>query len=72
MAELPNVDELIRSNPNIDPRQLEKGRELLRKLRESGARGAGYRLASPINRRRVLIGGEPTKDSRIVQLRNRS
>lgn len=71
MAELPTVDDIIKANPNVDAEELEKGRDLLRQLRESRVHGAGRKLASPLTRRRALIDEEPSKDPRTVQLRNR-
>jgi hypothetical protein len=71
VAELPNIDDITEANPNVDREELEKGRELLRQLRERGVHGAGRKLASPLARRRALIDEEPSKDPRTVQLRNR-
>lgn len=72
MAELPNTDDIIRTNPNVDPRELEKGRELLRRLREHGLGASPHKLASPLSRRRALVDDEPTKDPRTVHLRSHS
>ncbi len=64
------VDDLIHSNPNVDPEQLEKGRELLRQLRKNRSQDKRDKLDSP-TRRRVTIDDKPSKDPRTVQLRNR-
>lgn len=71
MAELPNVDDIIKANPNVDPEELEKGRALLRQVRERRVHGAGRKLPSPLTRRRALIDQDPRKDPRTVELRTR-
>ncbi len=71
MAKRLDIDDLIRSNPNVDPEQLTKGRKLLREIRDARKRVGKQKLASPINRRRVLMGKEPSKHPRTTQLRNR-
>jgi hypothetical protein len=71
MAKLPNIDDMIKTNPKVDPKELEKGLELLRQLRERGVSGSPHKLASPLSRRRARIDEEPSKDPRTVQLRNR-
>ena len=43
--------ELLRLNPKVKPRDLAASREMLRKLRENGLRGRGYRLAIPFSNR---------------------
>jgi hypothetical protein len=69
MPELPDVEEIIRTNPNVDPKALEAGRELLRQLREQGIRRSPHKLASPLHRRRALVDDDSAKDPRTVQLR---
>ena len=71
MPDLPSLDEIMKSNPGVDPGELEKGQELLRRLREIGARGARYKLVPPGAGRRVLVGDEVDKDPRTVHLRHR-
>lgn len=70
MAELPNVDDIIKANPNVDPEELEKGRALLRQVRERRVHRAGHKLPSPLTRRRALIDEDPSKDPRTVELRS--
>jgi len=71
MVERLSPSDLIRSNPRIDPGELERGRELLRQLRKIGRRLAEQKIVSPVARRRVLAGDEPSKDPRAVQLKSR-
>ena len=63
------IDEqkIIESNPAVDPDKLAEMRELLRKKRE-GRTGRGYKLASPVERRRVIVGEDESTDPRTVHL----
>jgi len=65
MYKLPLLEELLRLNPKINERQLNQLREQLHKLRETRSHKKGYRLASPITRRRIVVG-----DKRQDRLRN--
>jgi hypothetical protein len=71
MAERPNVDNLIRSNPNVDRKKLDEGRELLRRIREHKGGVTKYKLPPPPSRRRVIVGEDPGKDPRTVELKRR-
>ncbi len=71
MANRFELDEILASNPHIDPNLLEQSKEILNKLREAGVKKAGYNLASPYARRRNTpssIGSDP----RVVHLRRSS
>jgi hypothetical protein len=69
MPEKPDLEELLAANPHVDPEELERAREILRKLRASGVRGAGYRLAPPYSGRRVSVREDAENDPRRVRLR---
>jgi hypothetical protein len=69
MPEEVDLEELLASNPHVDPDELEKAREMLRKLRRSGVRGPGYRLAPPFSGRRVSVREDAENDSRRIHLR---
>lgn len=69
MPQVPSPEEVLRLNPQVDPRELEEGRELLRRLREAGVGTSRRKLASPLTRRRAVIDDDPEKDPRTVHLR---
>jgi Na+-translocating ferredoxin:NAD+ oxidoreductase RnfC subunit len=71
MPDSPSLEEIIKSNPHVDPEQLEQWRELLKKLREAGVRGSRDRIVPPGARRRVVAGEESGNDPRTVHLRHR-
>ena len=66
-----DILKILKSNPQIDPNDLEEYRERLSKLRESGVRRSGYKLVPPYGGRRVLIQ-EDKDDARTVRLRHSS
>ena len=68
MTKLPDIEELIKSNPKIDREQLEAGLDLIRRIREGGSPGAGYRLVPPGTGRRTHAGEEANSDPRTVRL----
>ena len=67
MPEVPSIDEILASNPHIDPKELAKAIEMLRKLRDTGTSGSGYRLALPYSRRGITVGGD--ENARTVHLK---
>ncbi len=71
MPELPDLEKVIKANPNVDPRKLKEARELHRQLREKRAQGGSYRISPPMGRRRVSVSEEEANDPRTVQLRDR-
>lgn len=66
------IDEkrIIETNRAVDPDVLAQNRAMLRKRRE-GRAGKGYKLASPIERRRVTVGEDESADPRTVHLNSR-
>ena len=72
MAHDPNIEELIKKNPNVDADLLEEWRRYLRALRHGRTPGERYGLATPGARRRVQVGGNPARDTRTIHLGQRS
>ena len=69
MATKPTIDELLQLNPHIDPRQVERVRQLIQKQRAYRLGGVGRRrLASPLARRRAAIRQDTGSDSRTVRV----
>lgn len=64
-----NREEMLALNPGIDEAELEKCAQALVDLRRARGKRDGYRLASPITRRRAMTGDDPGKDPRTVYLR---
>ena len=65
-----DLENVIRANPSVDPQKLREARKLHRQLREKRAEGSNYRIAPPMNRRRVSVTDEEADDPRTVQLRS--
>lgn len=61
--------EILSRNPRIDPDELEKARELHRRLRENGVRRKEYDLAPPLGGHRVAAQDDAWVDPRLVRLR---
>jgi hypothetical protein len=59
---------LFSRNPQVEPGQLEKARELRRHLHERGVQRKGYDLAPPSGGRRASAHDERA-DSRVIRLR---
>lgn len=57
ISEIPNKDGILVANPHIDPKELAKVIEALRKLRDTGTSGSSYRLAQPYSRLGNQVGG---------------
>lgn len=70
MAKYPTIKEILALNPHIDENELEKAREILRKLRNQGTRKAGYALALPFRHRRIVTGESDSVDPRTILLRH--
>ena len=68
MAKYPTIEEILALNPHIDEKELEKAREILRKLRDRGLGRAGYTLAPPFGHRRIVVGEGDSIDSRTIRL----
>ena len=68
MPRMPSLKEILDSNPDVNPEQLKQQQEMLIKLREIRGQRRGYRLASPITRRRIVVGDAERRDSRTVHL----
>ena len=71
MPEMPDIKDIVESNPRVDREQLERGRKLLRQVRNRRAKGSSYGLAPPTNRRRALVGVDASNDPRTIKLKNR-
>lgn len=70
MIRQPTLEELLASNPHIDKAEVERIREYLRKLRAGGLCGPGYRLVSPLDKKRVSVEGRGRRsDPRTIHLR---
>ena len=63
------LEEIAKSNPQIDLSKLREGIELSEKLRNIGLSARGYELASPIARKRAEVV-DPAEDPQTVHLRN--
>ena len=68
MAEYPTLEEILALNPHIDKEEIEKCIEIMRKLRDSKTKGAGYNLALPFARRRIFVDKDTSIDPRTVTL----
>ena len=55
MPELPDLEDIIKSNPDVDPKKLREARKLHRLLQEKRAEGGRYRIASPMDRHRASV-----------------
>lgn len=67
MDRRPTLEELLKSNTQIDPEELAQALEALRQLRSKGLRKARYGLATPDTTRRVAVGAGGD-DRRMVRL----
>jgi hypothetical protein len=50
-----NKQEILKKNPHVDASDLDKSLKLGKKLRAAGLRRTEYRLASPLDRRKVQV-----------------
>ena len=71
MPEIPDIKDIIESNSRVDREQLEKGRELLRQVRERRMKDTSYRLVPSARRRRAQVGVDASNDPRTIELKNR-
>lgn len=46
-----NKDELVAQNPKVNAEELEKGLDMIRRLRGQGGSGPGYNLVRPFTRK---------------------
>jgi hypothetical protein len=51
----PSRDELLKQNPQIDPKRLDDAVRLATQLRNAGVQGARYALATPATGRRQVV-----------------
>ena len=72
MAKKLNLEEILKNNPRVNADRLQRSRELRKRLRAAGVRGAGYNLALPFERRRVRAGTQGEEDPRTVVVRGSS
>ncbi len=75
MAKAKSMEELIRdilkNNPQVDPKKLLEGRAATENLRKIGRRRRGYNLSIPTSRKKVRILDDDLDDPRTVHLRTR-
>lgn len=69
MLEQMDQEEILSRNPQIDPVELERLQEAIRRLREQRVRRKEYELESPFRGRRPIVREDPSNDQRIVRLR---
>ncbi len=73
--ETSNFEELIRdilkNNPQVDPKKLLEGLAATKNLRSVGRRRRGYNLSVPTSRKRVRILDDDLNDPRTVHLPQR-
>ena len=53
MPQQPNVAEILRDNPQIDPNRLRESMELLEELNQLGVSSRGYQLNPPFEGRQA-------------------
>jgi len=63
-----NLNEILKANPNVNKKELEKGSELFENLKKIGIEKKGYKLVSPIDRQRVHVNDGLSEDSRTIHL----
>ncbi len=63
-----DLKEILKKNPHINPQKLAEAVKLTEQLRDLGVTKRGYRLASPLTRKRVTIYVSDEFDPRTVQL----
>lgn len=71
MPKVPSSDDLIKSNPKVDARRLAEFDALGKKLCEIGIAGTKYKLASPVVRKRIVVGENDRADPRTIHLGTR-
>lgn len=62
MLEHEQIDEIIRSNPKVDPSAVERTREAARRLAEAGIQIDGYRLQPPLGGTLLLSHAKARSD----------
>ncbi len=63
-------EEIFAGNSKVSREEVERVRELVRKLQESGTGRTGYDLAPPFGGRRVSTGTSGSDDPKLVRLRH--
>lgn len=63
-----NIKNILKKNPKVDKRELEKGFELLENLKKMGLAKKGYKLVSPCERQRVQVNDGIAEDPRTIHL----
>ncbi|MCE5203508.1 MAG: hypothetical protein ABFC80_06600 [Coriobacteriales bacterium] len=63
-----DLDLILEANPQVDPDQLKKSIELGDQLKQAGIEPVGYRLASPLDSRRVQVA-DTKGQRRAIRLR---
>jgi len=51
----PDLDAILKRNPQVNPDMLKASRKLTKALREAGVRGVGYRLTAPHSRQKAHV-----------------
>lgn len=63
-----DLDAILKANPHVDAGELKKSIELSEDLRRAGFEPVGYRLASPVDSRRIRVA-DTKGQRRAVHLR---
>ena len=71
MPKVPSSDDLIKSNPKVDAKQLAEFDALGKKLCKIGIAGSKYKLASPVVRKHIVVGESDQTDPRTIRLGTR-
>ena len=71
MARKLDLQEILKKNPHIDPKKLAEAGKLTGQLRKLRLSKRGYRIPSPVTRRRVTTEVSEEFDPRTVQLYQR-
>ena len=66
-----DIRKLIESNPNVDLVKLAEMAEFIKELKEGGIDIRRDRPASPLDRRRVVVGEDEKSDPRTIRLSRR-
>jgi len=62
------LQDILKDNPQVDPKKVLEGHALSEGLRQTGRRRRGYRLTLPSSRKRVHVHDDDIHDPRTVHL----
>lgn len=69
MRSTPDLEDILKANPQVDPSELTKSLDFAQQLKEAGLEAPGYRLASAGESRRVHVS-DTKGQRRAVSLRS--